>query len=351
MGATIRITGTFTNCTCNYVDGEEYFSTKPFEIVGNGGALFDGVFQYIIRDSEGGTYYENFINDGNSLIPNISDFQTKADWNSSYNIIELHSNYIAIGGSVETNQFTNIYLTNNSELGELSLIRYYENEGSLVDYGKYIVSLFKIPFIVPSDILIDDYNIKLGNKQTDIESTLIVKDNIVVDMGNIYVEEKYNNVYDYVNTNCILHLPLFDKIYLENEYVINQTINIKYFIDLYSGNCTVNIYSSFIDSIVITTSNIVSNNIPFIENSNTTILNNLTNYFKNDIETPFIEVVRNIPYTKDKNIFGGGVVEYGKIGDYKGYLECDNVLLKTNANNQDKNEIITLLQKGVLIND
>ena len=52
---------------------------------------------------------------------------------------------------------------------------------------------------------------------------------------------------------------------------------------------------------------------------------------------------------KDTNIFGGGVVEYGKIGDYSGYLKCDSLVLSTKATNQEQDEINSILRNGVFI--
>ena len=71
--------------------------------------------------------------------------------------------------------------------------------------------------------------------------------------------------------------------------------------------------------------------------------------YKNRNNRCFIEVNRNIPYTKNNNVFGGSVVEYGKIGDYTGYLECDKIVLETNATNQEQEEIKNLLRNGVFI--
>ena len=90
-------------------------------------------------------------------------------------------------------------------------------------------------------------------------------------------------------------------------------------------------------------------NIPFIQKSNGNVINSISNVYKNKINRCFIEVNRNIPYTKNNNVFGGSVVEYGKIGDYTGYLECDKIVLETNATKQEQEEIKNLLRDGVFI--
>ena len=356
MGAKINYSiDNLVNCTCNYDNMENYDINKPFEIVGNNGAVFEGTFTYNCNDDFGDTWTETFKNEGNRLVPNLTDGSVKNTWeDSGYsgNTIVLNDNYIAIGGEVpvETNEFTNIYLTSNSELNELSKARYTNINGELQDLGTFIVSLYKLPFILPSEIVVETKtDIMLGNNKVNVKSNLVNTDRLIIDFGDIVVAEKYHNIYDFINTSCILHLPYFDNIYIDVEYVIGQTINVKYVIDLYSGECSVNIYSSFLGDIMETRQNNIVQSIPFIQSNYNSVVGGLSNANKNLIEKPFIEVVRNIPYNKSSNVFGNNVVEYGKIGDYQGYLQCDKIVLETNATNQEQEEIKNILRNGVFI--
>ena len=167
--------------------------------------------------------------------------------------------------------------------------------------------------------------------------------------GTIEVPLKYNNIYDFVNTECVLHLPFLDKIYLNSEYVIGQTLTILFTIELYSSNLTINVVSSFNNEIVASVQGLIGMNIPFIQKSNGGVINGISNVYKNKNNRCFVEVIRNIPYTKNNNVFGGSVVEYGKIGDYEGYLECDSLVLNTNATNQEQEEIKNIIRNGVFI--
>ena len=167
-------------------------------------------------------------------------------------------------------------------------------------------------------------------------------------MGTIKVTEKYKNVYDYSNVMYILHLPYFDKIYLDSEYVVNQSIKIEYVFDIYTGSVTVNVYSSFIDSVIESRTNIVVSQIPFLQKQTHAVIGTITTVNKNNISSPFIEVVRNIPYNVD-TIFGGETIEYGVIGDYTGFTRCENILLNSSATNIEKDEIIKLLNDGVIL--
>lgn len=341
------------NCTCNYESGEIFKPDKPFEIVGINGAVFEGTFNYIcVDDNFGDTWIETFINEGNKLVPDLNDWSVKSTWQDSDVTITLHEDYIAIGGDVpvETNEFTNIYLTTNTELSELSKVRYANTDGKSQDLGTFIANLYKLPFILPSEIVVETKtDIMLGNNKVNVKSSLVNTDKLVIDFGSIEVPEKYHNVYDFINTTCILHLPYFDNIYIDVEYVVGQTINIKYVIDLYSGDCTVNIYSSFLGDIMETRQSNISQSIPFMQSNYNSVVGSLSSVNKNLIEKPFIEVVRNIPYNKSSNVFGNNVVEYGKIGDYQGYLQCDKIALETTATNQEQEEIKNILRNGVFI--
>lgn len=339
----IQITGTFTNCTCNYSDGEEYSLEKPIIISADSGYQFLGDF-YFAYKQWGVTEEGTFINEGVRLYydENLSNAQ----------FIKLNDNYNATLKPVEpvepVSQFTNLYLTNKDELTLLSKERYQSIEGTTVDFGDYITNLYNTPFKIPSNIVGGKSDIILGSFKTSVSSNLLNSSKFIIDMGTIEVTEKYNNVYDYSNVMYILHLPYFDKIYLDSEYVVNQSIKIEYVFDIYTGSSTVNIYSSFIDSIIESRTNIIVGQIPFLQKQTNAVIGNITTVNKNNIVSPFIEVVRNIPYNVN-TIFGGETIEYGVIGDYQGFTRCENVLLNSRATNTEKEEIIKLLNEGVIL--
>ncbi len=287
-------------------------------------------------------FTKSFDNYGTYLEITIEENDLKYDF-------YLNDDYIATREIEQLGSFVNLYKTNQTELTELSKARFYENMGQIVDYGQYIISLYVLPFDIPEDILGDKSTILLGNFDSKVESTLISNYMFDVDGGSIEVPLKYNNIYDFINTECILHLPFLDKVYLNTEYVIGQKLSITFTIELYSGTLTANIKSSFNNEIVASVQGLVGMNIPFIQKSNGNVINSISNVYKNRTNRCFIEVNRNIPYTKDNNVFGGDVVEYGRIGDYTGYIECDKIVLETSATNQEQEEIKNLLRNGVFI--
>ncbi len=337
MAGRIYITGTFENATCNYEDGDYLEVGKNIIITADAGYTFKSDYCYVR-----GGFTRSFDNYETYLEKEIGTSDLKYDF-------YLNDDYIATREVEQLGTFVNLYKTNQTELTELSKARFYENMGQIVDYGQYIVSLYVLPFDIPDDILGDKSTILLGNFDSGVESTLISTYSFDIDGGEIEVPLKYNNIYDFINTECILHLPFLDKVYLNTEYVIGQKLTITFTIELYSGTLTANIKSSFNNEIVASIQGLVGMNIPFIQKSNGNVINNISNVYKNRNNRCFVEVNRNIPYTKDNNVFGGSVVEYGRIGDYTGYLECDKIVLETSATNQEQEEIKNLLRNGVFV--
>ena len=339
MAGRVFITGNIVNATCNYSDGDFVEEGKNIIITANPGYTFRSEYRGEYREEGGFGGYFYFVNYGTYL-------EIEADLNVSF---YLFDNYVATREVEQLGSFVNLYKTNQSELTELSRVRFYENIDQIVDYGQYINSLYVLPFDIPDDILSEASTIILGNFDSGVESTLISAYSFDIDGGEIEVPLKYNNIYDFINTECILHLPFLDKVYLNTEYIIGQKLTITFTIELYSGTLTANIKSSFNNEIVASVQGLIGMNIPFIQKSNGSVINSISNVYKNKINRCFVEVNRNIPYTKDNNIFGGNVIEYGRIGDYTGYIECDKIVLETNATNQEQEEIKNLLRNGVFI--
>lgn len=335
----VSITGTLKNCTCNYSDGEIITNDKPDIILtANNGYEFDGVYKYLR-----GVITSSFSvsSDKKTLYTSISD---------GYNY-ELNDEYNATKSVEKIGNFANLYYTNENELTELSKVRFVSDSSATVDYGSFITALYKLPFPIDSGILANEQsNIILGNYDSNVKSTRLITYKTEIDGGIISVPEKYQNVYDYLNTECILHLPNFNKMYINTEYVIGQTLTIKYIIDLYTGNVTANVYSSFIDDIIETQTQQIAENIPFIQKQNNSVVGTVSNINKNTITTAFIEIVRNIPYDNE-NIFGKETIDYCVIGTKTGYIKVSDVVLNCTATVEEKEEIEQLLKEGVFINE
>ena len=331
---TILITGSFVHCSCNYSDGETISPSKPrLEIVADDGFIFLNEFKY---KQAGVTKYLNKSDDNKML---YKDLDTRG--------LNLNDVYSAVTAPKTMTSFVHLYKTNDNELSALAKARFKDVSGNTVDYGQYISALYRIPVDL-SNITGDTSNIMLGQYDSMVASTLLNQYLMDIDGGTITIPEKFSNAYDYLTTECILHLPFLDEINLPPHYVVNQTINIKYKLDLYSGILTASIYSSYLNSIVANTSGIIVTNIPFIQKQTDNVVNSLTKVFTNLIPTAFMEVTRNIPYD-NVNVFGKECVDFDMIGNKTGYLKCDNVALVTKATKNEKDEIMSLLKDGIIL--
>ena len=331
---TILITGSFVHCSCNYSNGETISPSKPrLEIVADDGFIFLNVFKY---KQAGVTKYLNKSDDNKML---YKDLDTRG--------LNLNDVYTAVTAPKTMTSFVHLYKTNDNELSALAKARFKDVSGNTVDYGQYITALYRIPVDL-SNITGDTSNIMLGQYDSMVASTLLNQYLIDIDGGAITIPEKFHNAYDYLNTECIIHLPFLDDINLSPHYVVNQTINIKYKLDLYSGTLTASIYSSYLNSIVANTSGVIVTNIPFIQKQTDNVVNSLTRVFTNLIPTAFMEVTRNIPYD-NVNVFGKECVDFDMIGNKTGYLKCDNVALVTKATKNEKDEIMSLLKDGIIL--
>lgn len=222
--------------------------------------------------------------------------------------------------------------------------------GKLVDLGKYIINVLELPFEIDNSIKGLETSIKIGDYLSKTKAIELIDDEININLGEIYVPNKYYNVYDYINTDIYLHLPFSEKIKLDVEYVINETVGINYIIDLYNGETTINITSSKVGGNVIHSQKLkIGRNIPFIRKNGDILGDNIQNNgLNNKIYKPFIEVIRNKPYEMD-NPFNDDVVVKTKLIKENGYVIVDNIMLETDASLEEKDRIITILKGGVYI--
>ena len=339
----VVITGTFVNATCNYTNGEVINKEKNIIITATSGYEFKNTYHY----EDNGYSYD--------LVKNLEKTTLTIDTTQITGLsdITLNDNYVATLPVETIGGFCNLYKVTEKELSQLSKVRFQKDTTSdtVVDYGSAITQLYILPLNIPAEIIGDKSNIILGSFDSQVESTLLNNYTVDYDMGAITVPAKYNNAYDFINTTCTLRVPFFNAVALDPENVVGHTINIKFTLDLYSGNVTMNVVSDFTGGIIYSaTANIVTQ-IPFIQKQNNSVVNQLSNVFKYVIATPVIEVVRNIPYQADNNTFGRETVQVAKLNTVHGYCEVDNVNLVTMATNDEKDSIISLLKEGVFINE
>lgn len=352
------------NCTAKVDDmtfnNEDVFQvfedeTKQVTFTANKGFEFKeiGTIRHGANEDNQGGLYSEFNPTNKTQFTKDITFRFVGSGSTSKTVITLGAKEETPEIVGDLGSFANIYKLNGEELKRLSKVRFVKQTGTTgvewVDYGKYINSIYYLPFDLDPEIVTPtkSNNIILGEYDTNIVVYGILKPKALFDMGSIKIDEKYKNVYDYKNTECILYLPFNDPIKLNTEYCINQTIRIEYIVDFYSGDATVNVYSSLTNNLIYTNDVNISQHIPFLT-SDVSIVDKRKSQLNNNVSTPFIEVTRNIPYNV-KSIFGKPVIDYGQLKTFIGYVEVDNVLLNVGCTENEKEQIRMILKSGINI--
>lgn len=339
----VYITGSFENCTCNYSNEETYEAGKELKITANEGFIFEGFYNVKI----GALTTQMVKNETNTILTLPPESVTPGD------DITLLDTYKATKQAEKIGTFVHLYTPTEDILTELSKVRFVQDTETAqsIDYGQFITSLYIFPLPLPSEIIGDSAPIILGNYDSNVNCPTLSTYHFDIDLGEITVPAKYNNVYDFLDTTCTVYIPFFPPMVLDADFVIGQTLKITLSVDLYSGNVTYNIYSSYNGEKSFESSNTsVAVQIPFIQKSVNSLVNQLSTVYKWVTDTARIEVTRNKPYFASGSVFGKPVVEYAKIGSISGYAEFSDVDLICSATNDEKEEIISILEKGVFVN-
>lgn len=347
-----HITGKFEHATCNYTDGELLVASKPIIITAESGYEFKE--QYTLTKSRDDKENETGIFEKNADRTILTYSLEGNTWN-----LTLDDDYIATEPVSALSGFTNLYKVDNDIMYNLSKKRITQTkiksgemidtgEEQIIDYGDFITALYIIPYQLPDTMIGTSTSIILGTLDTNVKAPILKNYKYIAHLGSITVPLVYNNVYDYINTTCTARVPFFGDVILANEYVIGQTLTFDMTIDIYSGNATLNVTSSFTNSVVYSATKSVAMQVPFIQTQNNTVVNSLSSMYKYVSDKVTVEVVRNVPYYAD-NTFGKDSMECVTLSDKHGYVEVQNVKLVTTATSEEKDTIARLLKSGVFL--
>lgn len=345
----IYITGTITNASCNYSNGDTITNDKYPTITANEGYYFDTDYDYYIDDGIGGQVQIqlNKSTDGKTLT--IKEIPTTSGIN-----VYFEDSYTAVEQAKSAGNWANLYCITDDELNQLASERFYTTSvTSVIDYGQFISNLYIMPLTIPSDLINETASkINLGIYHATTTSHRLKNYTSQIDLGSITVYPKYQNVYDFINCTCILYLPFFPPITLNTDYSLGQTVYIKYIINWYTGDVTYNLSSSFNRNYIFASSSTnIALQIPFIQSQNNTVVKQISAPNLYLINTPRIEVLRNIPYKALNSVFGGTVIEQGNVKDFTGYTVFESCKIETIATEQEKSMIQSQLKAGVYINN
>lgn len=150
-----------------------------------------------------------------------------------------------------------------------------------------IISLTLADFSIPTGA----YNsIKIGNVVTEAQGAPI-SNWLTLKLGQLTIDEYYGAYLDYLpTTQCRLYLPHFGFVSIALDYVINCTIEVTYYIDLYSGGCVIEVRSNnnrFNTSIIVENYNTrILMDIPLSSSNRDSYVNTLSSFISNAVSNP-----------------------------------------------------------------
>lgn len=249
-----------------------------------------------------------------------------------------------------TGGFTNIYKADYTNLlkfsNEVIIKTVGGSSGSLQTYDvtPYINNLILLPFNVPSG---EKSNIVAGNEIFKTQLSTVDDNFLHVDLGKITVPESYKNGYDYYNVKTRLMLPYTNMIELDPVHVINQTISIKYIVNVINGDTTINLLNG--DDLFYSEQVNLGSEVPFISSANKgtqyAVINRLKTVFKNSIKQAYIIIEQPSPILNSEYY---PTNEKGTLKGYNGNVKC-NLLNNMNINANELNALQNILNNGVNI--
>lgn len=249
-----------------------------------------------------------------------------------------------------TGGFTNIYKADYTNLLKFSnevIVRITGGTGSGVqsyDVTPYINNLIMLPFNVPTG---ENSTIVAGNETFTTQLPTVDNNYLTVDVGKIKVDEQYKNGFDYYQVKTRLMLPYTNMIELDPKHVINQTVSIKYVVNVVNGDTTINLSND--DDLFYSTQVNLASEIPFISSatkgSQYTVINQLKTVFRNSIKQAYIIIEQPTP------VLNSDFYPTNEKGTLKGYTGNVKASLLNNMdiNINDLNALQNLLETGVKI--
>lgn len=229
--SSVPLTKNLTNCSVSpnvnsFIDGETY----TVIITADSGYIFDVAPSFRVENGEGTILTIE--------LTKVSDYVYKKE-NLTIDADADLAFYITAYASVESvssNKYgvLQIHKITADNLKAFNDLRYYGGSGSLqqIDLSQYISAL-KVIFVDVASTAND--NILVSNINTGISAPKIDDDYITLNLGNVLLAGLYNNALDKKYSEILLNLPFVDVYKLDSVYM-NETINIKYRVNLISGD-------------------------------------------------------------------------------------------------------------------
>ena len=249
-----------------------------------------------------------------------------------------------------TGGFTNIYKADYTNLLKFSsevIVKLTGGTGGGVqsyDVTPYINNLIMLPFNVPTG---EKSAIVAGNETFTTQLPTVDNNYLTVDLGKIKVDEQYKNGFDYYQVKTRLMLPYTKMIDLDPKHVINQTVSIKYIVNVVNGDTTINLSNN--DDVFYSNQVNLASEIPFISSatkgSQYTVINQLKTVFRNSIKQAYIIIEQPTPVLNNDYY---STIERGQLKAYTGNVKAE-LLNNVNVPSDELNALQSQLRNGVKI--
>ncbi|MFV0535094.1 MAG: hypothetical protein ACK5MR_15770 [Cumulibacter sp.] len=263
----------------------------------------------------------------------------------------LHPDYITTvsvsGGGVEVDSpFNKVFLVTPEIIKEFENVPQLSEDST--DYSQYIISLMAIPFEIPETFLEVDAEITLGDYGTNIQAPVMNADKLIIPLGDVVYSGGESNSLDFVATSYEMFLPFISlTVEIAPEHIVGKTISGEYILDAYSGDITVNLYNGD-ETPFYSGKSSVGRSIPFrvANNDQTTIGNEQGS--ENGLTTAYIRTSRR---KLQPGNFSNFVSLEGLLEDVTGFIMVEEIALQTSATYSERQQIVSILNGGVIIND
>lgn len=344
--ATIKITGSFTNCSANVSNNDKVTTNDKIIITAFKGCEFlDNNYSITLYDNAG--ILENNI-DGIKADDNATITFNLNDYFFDLSEIRINANsFTAIGESPKSllSNLVRIYQPTNDEINSLA---------KEVTAYNWFLGMYYLPFNIPKDYLSETKKPIVIEKDTaQTTATEYLYWTVTIQGGSVTIPYKYNNVYDYINTDCYIHIPFFGDSNINIEQIINQKLTLTYYVNLYMGIVTACITNGDNFPIIETTKNIayylplsgVNTSSFFYYQPITTQLS--VPMLENNRELS-VKIIRKVPYP-DNGFMGKNNIFYSKLKDLTGWQVVDDIQLDNNIPDPIQTEIRSILESGCIV--
>lgn len=297
--------------------------------------------------NSGPSFDQNEVSGNPSLAGSLGMRMYDSAFNNVSNSV-VNFEFYWIGEVNTATPFNKLHLMNEKALTDFSKVRLVEtdeNGNEIFNYSQYIVNMLQLGFKIPDDYIAGDSVIRLDILNTGIVTPIFSTDRVAIDLGQIPIPAIDSSV-DLTGAVYELFTPFIaDPIELDYSLIGGKTLKVEYVLDLYVGDVTINVYTDT-ETAIVSVAKSIGRNVPIKLSTETNYTISGTNGVINGLMRAY---VRHSKAILVEGSFTNLISKSGQIGDYKGYLEVENIELAGNMLANEKDSLINLLNSGVII--